>query len=101
MCSSDLLCDHEWSLVRTAERTTIVLGTGESPEMRLRKASDGLYHDALLKKLREADESIEDGLPDQELERRFVAFRGRDAVLPPKVAELRAGKAAPAETGGK
>lgn len=97
------LFDHEWSLIRTAERTTVVLGTGEGAELRAHKASDGLYHPALLEKLREAKEPIEDGLPDQELERRFVAFRAREAVLPPKVAALRASKVAePAKTeGGK
>jgi hypothetical protein len=94
--------DNEVSFVREPELTRVALGVGGEPELRLVKASDGLYHRALLDKLRADGEAIEEGLPDAELERRFAAFRERDAVLPPKVAELRkAGAAEHARTDGK
>ncbi len=84
--------DNEWSLTREETLTRVGLGVLGSRELRITKATGGLYHDALLQKLREDKEAIEEGVPDQELARRFDAFRERDAVLPPKVAELRAGK---------
>ena len=85
--------DNEGSLLRTAELTTLALGSGDGDTLQIHKASDGLYHDALLVKLREEKEPIEDGVPEQEIARRFAAFQAREAVLPPKVTELRAGKA--------
>jgi hypothetical protein len=88
--------DNEWSLAREETLTRVGLGVLGSRELRITKAAGGLYHDALLEKLREDKEAIEDGVPDQELARRFDAFREREAVLPPKVAELRA-----AARGGK
>lgn len=84
--------DNEGSLLRTAELTTLALGSGDGDTLQIHKASDGLYHDALLVKLREEKEPIEDGVPEQEIARRFAAFQAREAVLPPRVAELRAGK---------
>lgn len=87
--------DNEWSIVRTPELTTVALGVGGGGDLQIKKASEGLYHDGLLKTLREKNEKIEDAVPDQELARRFAAFRERDAVLPPKLAELRAKAAAP------
>jgi hypothetical protein len=84
--------DNECSLVREADLTRVGIGVLGSRELRIVKATGGLYHDALLQELRAAKEPIEDGVPDQELARRFAAFGERAAVLPPKVAELRAGK---------
>lgn len=80
--------DNDLSMMRTAELTTVAFGTGEG-DLRLTKASGGLYHDRLLANLRERGEKIDEGVPDQELERQFAAFRGRDAVLPPALAEQR------------
>ncbi|MFY9344387.1 MAG: hypothetical protein WAT39_17980 [Planctomycetota bacterium] len=83
--------DNELCYVREPELTKFSFGVRGNSELRIKKASDGLWHPALLNKLREGGEVIEDGLPDQELARRFEAFQKRDAVLPPKVAELRGG----------
>jgi hypothetical protein len=98
--------DNEVGFVREQELTRVSFGVGGDGELRLKKASEGLYHPALLDKLRAKGKVIEDGLPEQELVRRFEAFAGRDAVLPPKVAALRAGGdkpkgAAPAKGDGK
>jgi hypothetical protein len=83
------LWDNDLAVLRQPDLTTLVLGSGEGPALQLRKASGGLYHDALLQRLRADGETIEDGVPDQELQRRFAAFRDRAAVLPPKLAALR------------
>jgi hypothetical protein len=85
--------DNEVCFVREPELTRLSFGVaGDGPgELRIVKASEGLYHPALLERLRANGETIEDGLPEQELARRFEAFAKRDAVLPPKVAALRAG----------
>ncbi|MCK5941697.1 MAG: hypothetical protein KAI24_07000 [Planctomycetes bacterium] len=83
------LWDNDISIQRTAELTTLGIGVEGTGELRVHKARDGIYHDALLKKLRDKGEQIEDGLPDQELLRRFDAFRARDARLPPKLAAKR------------
>ena len=97
--------DNEVALVREPELTRLTFGVAGQSELRLVKASEGLYHPALLERLRENGEAIEAGMPDQELVRRFAAFAERDAVLPPKVAALRAGgakaKTAPAQGDGK
>lgn len=82
--------DNEVSFVREPELTRLGIGVAGADELRIRKASEGLYHDLLLKTLRERGEAIEDGLPDQELARRFEQFRDRDAKLPAKLAALRA-----------
>lgn len=83
--------DNEFSIARTTELTTIGLGLADSSELHVTKSSDGLYHDLLLRSLRERGETIEDGLPAAELGRRFAQFHGRDAVLPPQLAEQRRG----------
>jgi hypothetical protein len=82
--------DNDLSIVREQELTRIGLGVAGADQIRVQKASEGLYHELLLKTLRERGETIEAGLPDQELARRFEQFRSRDAVLPPKLAALRA-----------
>lgn len=82
--------DNELCFQREQELTRFSFGVRGDGDLHVKKASEGLYHPALLTKLRENGEPIEDGIPDQELVRRFAAFRARDAVLPPKVAELRA-----------
>jgi hypothetical protein len=65
------------------------LGLRGSAETKVVKGSEGLYHPALLEKLRERGDKIEDGVPDQELARRFTAFCGRDAALPEELAARR------------
>lgn len=80
--------DNDVSVARAEGLTTIALGSGEG-EIRIVKAASGFYHDALLKKLRERGAAIEDGVPDQELGRRFAAFCERDPVLPPELAKAR------------
>jgi hypothetical protein len=91
--------DNDLSIVREQELTRFGIGVAGAEQLRVKKAPYGLYHDLLLKTLRERGEAIEDGLPDQELARRFVQFRDRDAALPPKLAALRA--PAKAATDGK
>jgi hypothetical protein len=87
--------DNDFTLERKEDVTTVGLGHHDAEELKVTKASDGLYHDALLTKLRERGDKIEDGLPDQELARRFAAFRGRDCVLAEHLAETRSAGAAP------
>ncbi|MDO8348703.1 MAG: hypothetical protein Q7T30_00585 [Planctomycetota bacterium] len=81
--------DNDFTLDHRDDVTTIALGRRGGEELKVSKASDGFYHPAFLEKLRERGDKIEDGLPDQELARRFVAFRGRDAVLPETLAAQR------------
>lgn len=82
--------DNDISLERRPELTVIGIGVRGTDELRVLKAPDGAYSDRLLQALRERGDTIEDGVPDQELQRRFAAFRERAAALPPKLAELRA-----------
>jgi len=77
-----LFWDNDFTLDHRDEVTTVGLGLRGTEELRVTKASEGLYHPSFLEKLRERGDKIEDGLPDQELARRYEAFRGRDAVLP-------------------
>ena len=84
--------DNELTIRRDLELTTIGLGVAGQPELRVEVARGGLYHDALLQRLRTDGAEIEDGLPDQELARRFAAFGERDPVLPPRLAAKRDGK---------
>ncbi|MFO1077189.1 MAG: hypothetical protein U1E73_05630 [Planctomycetota bacterium] len=81
--------DNEFTIERGEELQVIGLGSKGSKELVVKKSSDGFYCDNLLVKLRERGDKIEDGMPDQELTRRFEAFRGRDAVLPPDLKALR------------
>ncbi len=85
--------DNDLSFAHEDGITTLALGTGEGPTIAVHKASDGLYHDELLKELRRIGDAIEDGVPEQEIERRFALFHARDAKLVPKLAEKRAGGA--------
>jgi hypothetical protein len=93
--------DNEITFVRELELTRAGFGVQGSNLLTIKKATGGLYHDALLQRLRESKEAIEDGLPDQELARRFDEFRKRDSKLPSRVAEIRAkgGKTPKAEAG--
>jgi hypothetical protein len=93
--------DNELTLLREPELSRLSFGVRGEKELRIVKSTDGLYHPLLLNKLRETGETIEDGLPDQELARRFEAFGKREAVLPPKVAALRSGGAAKEGADGK
>ncbi len=82
--------ENDISIQRDPELTTVTLGVAGQPDLRIRKASDGAYGESLLAALRERGDRIEAGVPDQEIERRFAAFREREAVLPPELAALRA-----------
>lgn len=81
--------DNEFSLDRDDDVVTVALGARGSDELRVVKASEGLYHPAFLDKLRERGDKLEDGLPEQELARRFAAFRDREIVLPETLAAKR------------
>ncbi|MCB9879274.1 MAG: hypothetical protein H6835_16890 [Planctomycetes bacterium] len=81
--------DNEISIVRELELTTLGIGVAGADELRVVKRPDGFYHDALLQKLRERGDEIEDGVPDQELTRRFAEFLTRDARLPTELAAKR------------
>ncbi|HEB54051.1 MAG TPA: hypothetical protein ENI87_12425 [bacterium] len=81
--------DNDLSIHRTSELTTLGIGVVGSDELHVKKAPGGLYHDALLQELRTQGERIEDGLPDQELFRRFEQFRGREPRLPEELAARR------------
>ena len=84
--------DNDFSFTHTEGLTTVALGSGETKEITITKSSEGIYHEEFLKAIRERGDKLEEGVPDQELARRFAAFHGRDAVLPPKLADKRAGK---------
>lgn len=81
--------DNEFTIERGEELQVVGLGTKGKQELAVHKASNGYYCDNFLKKVRERGDKVEDGVPDQELVRRFEAFVGRDAVLPPELKELR------------
>ena len=81
--------DNDVSIARTKGLTTIALGAAGEGPLRLVKAAEGLYHPQLHEALRERGFPIERALPDEELLRRFVAFRGRAPHLPPALAEQR------------
>lgn len=89
-----LFWDNDFAFDRREDLTTFALGERGAEELVFRKAAEGKYHDGLLTALRERGEKIEQDLPDQELQRRFVAFRGRECVLPE-------GYAASRKNGGK
>ena len=81
--------ENDVSLLRAPGLTTIRLGLLGDESLHLHKAPGGLYHHALRDALRERGDRIEDGIPQQELVRRFEAFRGREAKLPPELAAKR------------
>lgn len=81
--------DNDISIVRELELTTLGIGVAGADELRVVKRPDGFYHDGLMKKLRERGDKIEDGVPDQELTRRFADFLTRDAKLPVELAAKR------------
>lgn len=87
--SNRFFWDNDISFQRTFELTTIGLGVAGAEEIQVKKASGGLYHNALMLKLREHEFQIEDGLPIQELTRRFTDFKTRAAKLPTKLAAKR------------
>ena len=75
--------------VRREDDVTIVrYGTPGAAAMRV-DVECGKGNTELLDELRKLDETIEVGVPDQALLRRFAAFGERDAVLPPALAKLR------------
>ncbi len=84
--------DNDFTVERTEELQTIGIGVEGSSELRVLKASDGRYSDNFLKALRERGHEIEDGIPDQEIQRRFDEFLQRDAVLPDGLKAARAEK---------
>lgn len=87
------LLDNEISLVREPGLTRVALGTKGRDRLDIVKPSGGRYDDALLRHLRGKGEAIEDGLTDDQLERRFAEFRTRDAMLPPDLAAIRSSPA--------
>ncbi|MCA8973726.1 MAG: hypothetical protein KDC98_03345 [Planctomycetes bacterium] len=81
--------DNEFTIERGEELQTVGIGARGNRELVVRKASDGLYCDNFLKALRERGDKIEDGVPDQEIRRRFDEFRQRAAVMPEALRLLR------------
>ena len=84
-----LFWDNDVSLQRTVDLTTVGLGVVGTEQLHFTKGKDGLYHEAFLLKIRDEQFEIEDGIPDQELQRRFTSFQARDARLPPELAAHR------------
>jgi len=74
--------DNEFTIERGQELHTIGIGARGNEELQLTKASGGLYSDNFLKALRERGDEIEEGVPDQEIRRRFDEFLTREAVIP-------------------
>lgn len=87
--------DNDLSIDRRDDLTTVAVGERGADELRLTKSADGLYHDGVLRTLRERGDRIEDGVPDQELQRRFAEFLGRECRLPPGLASKRQGSGQP------
>lgn len=81
--------DNDITFQRGQELSTFGLGVAGEDTLQIKKAKDGIYHEAFLLHLREDKFPIEDGLPDQELTRRFEDFLTRDAKLPTKLAAKR------------
>ena len=81
--------DNDFAFERQSGLTVIALGVKGDQELRIHKATDGAYGPDFRKALEARGDKFEAGVPDQELLRRFEAFAGREAVLPPKLAELR------------
>jgi len=81
--------DNDITFQRTQELTTMALGTAGEDQIEIKKTAGGRYHEAFLLKLRDDKFQIEDGLPDQELTRRFDDFLTREAKLPKKLAAKR------------
>lgn len=80
---------NDIAVVRSPGRTSLVVGSGESGELTLRKPAHGVHDEALATALHTRGTVIEDGVPDGELQRRFAAFGEREALLPPALAERR------------
>ncbi|MBL9077590.1 MAG: hypothetical protein JNL08_08810 [Planctomycetes bacterium] len=91
--------DNEWSIVREQGLTRIALGVKGADRLVVRKASEGQWTDGLLQALRANGEVVEEKVTDATLAERFAQFRGRDAVLPPRLAERRAGAATTPDAG--
>lgn len=83
------LFENPVSLVRLEGRTVLTLGLPYGDESTFHKAPHGRASANLRQPLAEQKIDIEPGVPDEELQRRFLAFRGRDAVLPPELASKR------------
>ena len=81
--------DNPVSLDRRFDHTTVALGTTDAEFLQLNKAKEGQYDTELLEHLRKDGRTIEEGVPDAELLRRFTEFRERDVKLPPKLASKR------------
>lgn len=81
--------DNQFTIARSEELQTVAIGAPDNRELRVVKASSGYYTDNFLRALRERGDELEEGVPDQEIMRRFEDFLTRDAVLPPELAALR------------
>jgi hypothetical protein len=81
--------DNPISMQRTKNLTTIGIGVTNADELHIKKASEGAYDNELQRRLTYNRTAIEMGLPDEELQRRFTAFRAREAKLPFMLRKLR------------
>jgi len=81
--------DNPCSIMREQGRTTLIIGIAGTKQQTVHKAPSGRYEPNLLDHLRQTGKhKIEDGVPAQELARRFEAFRGREPVMPKAYAEF-------------
>lgn len=80
---------NPWSLSRTAEQTVFTLGFPHAKTNTITKPPTGLDRKNLRAMLDAAKIPYEQGVPDQELHRRFDEFHGRAAVLPVLLKEKR------------
>jgi len=87
-----LLVSNEFSVVREPQLTRLAIGVKGADHLRLSKPL-GSRRDPALRDHLIANGATLERLADDELERRFAAFRTRDAVLAPDLAAARAATA--------
>lgn len=83
------LFENPINLQRLEDRTVLSLGWPHVEDNVLQKGHDDRYRPNLEPLLRERKIAFEQGVPEQEIERRFAAFHARAAVLPPDLAAMR------------
>lgn len=81
--------NNEITIERSAELQTIGIGARGNEQLIVQKGSDGLYTDNFLLALRERGDKFEEGVPDQEIHRRFADFLTREPVMPEALRALR------------
>ncbi|MBK8101275.1 MAG: hypothetical protein IPK26_29690 [Planctomycetes bacterium] len=89
LAEARVLFANPWTLQRTAEQTVFTLGFPHAKTNTVTKPPTGLDRKNLQAMLDEAKIAYEQGVPDQELQRRFQEFHGRAAVLPVLLKERR------------